>query len=404
MHKFASLRHLRPFITMVELASIRKASAALSCPPSAITRSLRLLEDIYSVGLIERKAGGLQCNASGNALLIRGRRIVREFEQGVAEARACSSCAASTANLPLPATLFQERRLLSFVMLAESGHIPTVAKALGISQPAVSDAIGEFEAGLGVALFEYTPNGICKTAAGECLALRAKRALAELRHIEADLAAVKGITEGRVVVGALPLGRTAILPRAIAAVLRLHPQLRFATVEGPFDTLAYALRAGDIDFVLGALRPASYAADLVGEALLTDCMSVVARAHHPLAARRGLRACDLMQSQWILSNPGTPARMLFDLSFCATQLTPPREAVETSDLAVLRGLLLHSDMITAISARQLQYEISAGILTVLDVQLPHTCRVIGITQHAGSRPSPGALVLMEAIRAMASST
>jgi hypothetical protein len=30
--------------------------------------------------------------------------------------------------------------------------------------------------------------------------------------------------------------------------------------------------------------------------------------------------------------------------------------------------------------------------------------VIGITQRAESRPSPGALVLMEAIRAMASST
>jgi LysR family transcriptional regulator of gallate degradation len=403
MHKFASLRHLRAFITMVELGSVRKASAALSCPPSAITRSLRLLEDIYSEGLVERKAGSMLCNASGNALLIRGRRIMREFELGVAEARACA-CAALTPNPPLPATLFQERRLLSFVMLAESGHIPTVAKALGISQPAVSSAIGELEAGLGVVLFEYTPGGMRKTAAGECLALRAKRALAELRHIEADLAALKGITEGRVVVGALPLGRTAILPRAMAAVLRLHPQLRFATIEGPFDTLAYALRAGDIDFVLGALRPASYAADLVGEALLTDCMSVVARAHHPLAERSGLSACDLMQSQWILSNPGTPARMLFDLSFCAAQLAPPREAVETSDLAVLRGLLLHSDMITAISTRQLQYEISAGILTVLDIQLPHTCRVIGITQRAESRPSPGALVLMEAIRTMASST
>jgi LysR family transcriptional regulator of gallate degradation len=404
MHKFASLCHLRAFIAAAELGSVGKASTALCRAPSAITRSLRLLEDIFSVDLFERTADGLLCSASGNALLIRSRRIMCEFELGVAEARACGHCAALAARLPLPATLFQERRLLSFVMLAESGHLPTVAQALGISQPAISGAIGAIEAGLGVALFEHTPQGMRKTAAGEYLVLRAKRALAELRHIEDDLAALKGRTEGRVVVGALPLGRTAILPRAIAAVLRQHPQLRFATVEGPFDTLAYALRAGDIDFMLGALRPAGYAADLVGEALLTDCVSVIARAHHPLAARTGLRACDLMQSQWILSNPGTPARMLFDLSFCAAQLAPPREAVETSDLAVLRGLLLHSDMITAISARQLQYEISAGILTVLDIQLPHTCRVIGITQRAESRPSPGALVLMEAIRAMASST
>jgi LysR family transcriptional regulator of gallate degradation len=66
-------------------------------------------------------------------------------------------------------------------------------------------------------------------------------------------------------------------------------------------------------------------------------------------------------------------------------------------------MLLHSDAITAISFQQLRYEIDAGLLTVLDVALPATERVIGITRRVDSHPSPGALALMEAIRCFAAS-
>ncbi len=58
-------------------------------------------------------------------------------------------------------------------------------------------------------------------------------------------------------VGALPLGRTQILPLAIASLLARHPRLHVATVESPYDALAASLRSGDIDFILGALRGAS---------------------------------------------------------------------------------------------------------------------------------------------------
>ena len=181
-------------------------------------------------------------------------------------------------------------------------------------------------------------------------------------------------------------------------MLAQHPRLRFSTAEGQFDTLAAKLRAGDIDFILGALRPPEYARDLKGEALLTDRMSVVVREGHPLTRLPKITMDDLMSAQWILSNHGTPSRILFDLSFTAANLIPPVEAVETSDHAILRGLLLHSDLVTVISSHQLHYEIAAGVVKVLDIALPNTSRVIGIIQRMDSRPSPGALALMTAIR------
>jgi len=71
--------------------------------------------------------------------------------------------------------------------------------------------------------------------------------------------------------------------------------------------------------------------------------------------------------------------------------------VETSDLAVLRGVLLNSDLVTAISQRQIAFELSAGLLIVLPIALPDTRRAIGIMRRTDSLPSPGAKILMEEI-------
>lgn len=391
MSQLVSLRHLRAFLAVADTGSVTKAADALYRAQSAVTRSVRQLELTLGAELFERKTNGMLCTAFGNLVLFRARRVLAEFEQG---------CGA-LARARVPMAMFNERRLLCLVRLAESGHMPTVAKALGISQPAVSGFVNDLEASLGADLFERSSKGMRPTAAGDMLVLRVKRALAELRHIDADLAALRGNTAGRVVIGALPLGRTAILPRAISDVLRRHPGLRFATVEGPFDQLAAQLRAGDIDFVLGALRPADYASDLSGEALLDDRMSLVVRTGHPLAGRAGLGMADLVGAQWVLSSQATPARALFDLSFQSQGLAVPRPAVETSDLAILRGMLMHGDAVTAISPQQLTYEIEAGLLTVLDVELPQTSRTIGITQRSDSHASPGALELMATIRRLA---
>jgi LysR family transcriptional regulator of gallate degradation len=89
--------------------------------------------------------------------------------------------------------------------------------------------------------------------------------------------------------------------------------------------------------------------------------------------------------------------MLFERALTNRGLPPPDVVVETSDLAVLRGVLLNSDLLTAISPRQLSYELGAGLLTVLPIPLADTRRVIGITRRTDSLASPGAKIMMEEI-------
>jgi LysR family transcriptional regulator, regulator for genes of the gallate degradation pathway len=176
-----------------------------------------------------------------------------------------------------------------------------------------------------------------------------------------------------------------------------YPGLRVATMEGTFEALAASLRAGDIDFIFGALRAAEFASDLEAEALAEEQLALVARRSHPWAKRKRIPTADLARAGWVLPRVNTPTRTLFERALAQRGLAQPSVMVETSDLAVLRGVLLNSDLLTAISPHQLSFELSAGLLTLLPVPLPDTRRAIGITRRTDSLPSPGAKILMEEI-------
>lgn len=59
-------------------------------------------------------------------------------------------------------------------------------------------------------------------------------------------------------------------------------------------------------------------------------------------------------------------------------------AVETGDLALLRGLLLESDMLTILSARWLHHEVCKAQLLVLPLEMPGLERRIGVTARGGA--------------------
>jgi len=395
-----NLRHLHAFVSVSSAGSVARAAEALFRVSSAVTRSVTELEASLGTPLFERHARGMLLNAYGELVLLRARRIEQEFAAARNALATRSERVAATAAPSLFAAMLNGRRLAVFASLAEKRNMPAVAREFGITQPAISASLKDLESRLGLALFKRSAQGVVPTDAGALLAFHFKRVLAELRHIIPDIAASEGTIQGTVNIGALPLGRTRLLPSAIAEVVARHPQLHVTTVESPYDVLAAGLRSGEIDFILGALRPAQEARDLHQEALFEDHISVIARAGHPLLSKRRVGFGDLRLAKWVLSRQGSPSRELLERAFREAGKKAPVPTVQTGDLAILRGLLFESDMLTAISAHQLHYEIEAGTLAVIHFPLDGTRRQIGLAQRAGALPSPGARALVEALRAM----
>jgi LysR family transcriptional regulator of gallate degradation len=392
-----NLRHLRAFSAVASAGSIAAAAEVLCRVPSAVTRSIGDLEAALGRPLFDRRSRGVALNAYGELVSVRARRIEREFEAARTQLVERGGIDGGTDLHPIFTSILNGRRLAVIASLAEKRNMPAVAREFGITQPAISSTLKDLESALGVPLFHRKAQGLSPTPTGAIVAFYFKRVLAELRHIGPDIAASEGTLQGNVSVGALPLGRTHILPLAIASLLARHPKLHVATVESPYEALAASLRSGDIDFILGALRQSAEAKGLEQQALFEDRISVIARAGHPLAKARRIGFGTLREATWALSRQGSPSRELLERFFSDARQAPPVPAVETGDLAVLRGLLMESDMLTAISAHQLRYEIRNGSLVVLKFPLTQTRREIGLTQRAGAFASPGARALMAEI-------
>ncbi|MDI4666204.1 LysR family transcriptional regulator [Xanthobacter autotrophicus] len=109
---------------------------------------------------------------------------------------------------------FDLKALEIFLAVCEAGAMAGAARRLGLTQPAVSQAVAELEGRMGVALFDRSVRPLGLTAAGGVLRQKASALLSEARQI---VPALKETEHGR-----LPLIRAGLvdsLSRALSAPL-----------------------------------------------------------------------------------------------------------------------------------------------------------------------------------------
>jgi LysR family transcriptional regulator of gallate degradation len=392
-----SLRHLHAFCAVAASGGIRKSSESLFRASSAVARSVAALEEGLAVQLFERKGRGMLLTTAGEVVRLRADRIdvlLRGVRDDALRQRDRPGAAAQRPPVGGIDAMLNENRLQAAALLGEMHHMPSVAQVMGTSQSAVSQAIARLEDMLGQPLFQRTARGMIPSDAGMRWIERFELVLAELRHIPDDVAALAGVVQGVVTIGALPLARTQLLPQAIASLLVRHPRLQVRSLESTYGELTAGLLSGRIDFIVGALRDTPGDAFCV-RALVEDKAAVIARAGHPLAGKKKLTLAALMAYPWVLSRAGTPLRDSIDRFFEQQGIAAPVAAVETGDLALLRGVLGASDMLTVLSAHQLHVEIRTGQLVELPFEMPGLARRIGITTRNHAHFSPGARALLE---------
>ncbi len=399
------LNYLPYFLAVARAGSVTQAAHQLHRAASAITRAIAQMENCLGTALFERKPRGMLLNVFGEVVLQRALRVQEEMQSAADEfwrthngARARLAVQQHNAFIDM---LYSSRKLQLLVYLSELRNLSAAATRMHLSQAGASMALARIESLLGQALFQRMLQGMVPTDGAARLILRVKRILAEMRQMDADLSALTGDLSGVVTIGVLPLGRTYVVPTAIAAVVNQYHRIRVVTVENAYEQLVTQLRCGDIDVLFGALRDHEDCQGLATEMLFDDRMGIVVRAGHALAQAPGLALQALLGEQWILPKPLAPGRRLIDSSFKALGLTPPVATVETSDLAVMRQLLCCSDLLTAISPQQLMFEIQAGLLVELPVSVGSTTRQIGLTVRAGALLSPATHALLAAIRTTA---
>lgn len=384
-----NLRHLRVFVAAAALASVTRAAEACHLSQPAVTQALGKLEGRVGADLFKRTPQGLFATDLG-------RLFARRVSRALSHLDAVS--AAIAPRLRLTATVSQLRAL---VALREAENYTLAARRLGVAQPTAHKAVGQLEREATRPLFERTASGIRATRAGEALADAACLAFAELAQADMEVADALGREVGRIVVGAMPLSRSHVLPRAIVRFRARYPRLPIRVIDGPYAELLGGLRRGAIDFLIGALRDPAPIGDVEQTRLFDDSLVLVARPGHPLAGGSAVPTASLAALPCVVSPPGTPARAHFDALIGPDGVA---SLVETSSLVLMRGLLLASDHVGCISRLQVEADVAGGHLAALPIDLPGTSRPIGITTRRGWEPTPAQAELMAAIRTVGGSS
>ncbi|MBF9034482.1 LysR family transcriptional regulator [Rhodobacterales bacterium HKCCE2091] len=384
-----SLRHFRVFLSVAATGSPSHAAEICRVSQPAVTQAIGKLEREAGGPLFERTRKGFFLADRGRLLEARLRRAMDRLDIALAEV---------SPRLTVTATVPQ---LQALIAVAEAQSFTLAARALGLAQPTVHRAITQLEQEAARALFERTSFGIVATRPCRDLAQAARLAFSEIEQAEADLAEAEGREAGRIVVGALPLSRSVVLPEALARFRAIRPRQPVTVLDGPYDEMLTGLRRGDIDVILGALRDPAPVPDVRQEPLFVDHLTVLARPGHPLAGGGDVTVAELQRRAWCVPRPGTPARVQFDALFAGAGLDLPESIVECGSILLMRELLARSDLLGCISDRQAEAEVAKGLLVRLSTGLTWSGRPIGLTTRAGWVPTRGQALLLDGIRAVA---
>lgn len=285
------------------------------------------------------------------------------------------------------------RHIRVFLDIAAAGTLSSVARAQGITQPALSRTLAEMEALLNTLLFRRENRRLILTEHG---ALFRQHASLALQALEAGAAALHpGAHSGRLTVGVLPTAATRLFPRIALRLRDLAPDILLSVITGPHSYLTGLLRDGALDLMFGRLPGARDMAGLVFEHLYEEEIVLVARAGHPLAhdTRAALANCPV-----ILPPEGAIIRRAVDDYLVSLGFPGFRPAFETVALPLARGLVLGSDAVWFISRGVVAEELDRAEMAVLPTDARSLAGAVGVTRRQAGPAHPALDLMLQLAR------
>jgi DNA-binding transcriptional LysR family regulator len=293
------------------------------------------------------------------------------------------------------------RQLLLVIALDDYRNIHRAAEELHMTQPAASRQLKDLEAMLDVRLFERLPRGMEPTIYGDTMIRHARMALNSLSLAHDEIMTLKAGLSGQVQVGAIMAPAVALLPLAIASIKEQSPLLRIGVQLQNSHVLFEKLQDGTLDFLIGRIPEEADASRLLYEELAEERLCAVARPGHALLAAPSLELKDICALPWILPPHGSILRHRFDQMFRRAGLEPPANVVDCTALPLVTALLQQTDSLHVMPQDVAQYYAAQRVLHILPIALPCRMDAFGIVRRQDHLLSPGAELLLEAVRAAA---
>jgi DNA-binding transcriptional LysR family regulator len=187
------------------------------------------------------------------------------------------------------------RQMRAFAALAKTGNFTLAAQTMHLTQSALSGLIKELEQTLGIRLFDRSTRRIALTAMGRELHPLFSQMIDDLDGALANIADHAQLRKGIVRIAAPQLMACTLLPEAIAAWGRQHPEVRVSLVDAPVEDVTTQVLSGQVDIGIGPERILAHGRTprLETRLLMEMPFEAVVPPDHPLAGRERVGWADL---------------------------------------------------------------------------------------------------------------
>jgi DNA-binding transcriptional LysR family regulator len=257
--------------------------------------------------------------------------------------------------------------LETFAEVAQAGSFTAAARALRLTQAAVSQRIAALEQALDVALFHRRGGRVLLTEAGHRLYAYAQRILA--LHAEARQAVT-----GRAapVTGDLALAASSVpgehlLPAALAAFREHHPQVRLRVTVTDTRAVLDQVERGKAH--LGLVGGKGDSPHLEYHPFARDRLALLVPAGHRLAGRKRVSLPELGRLPLILREAGSGSRQCLEQGLARAGKSPQdlQVVLEVGSNEAIKEAVLRGVGLAVLSTRAVAKELRAGQLHALSV-------------------------------------
>lgn len=163
--------------------------------------------------------------------------------------------------------MLRTNQMQAIVALADTGAIRGAARALGISQSAVTRTLKELETSLGTRLFERKTHGTEFSLAGQSLVAHARHVLSTLARAEDEVRRLSGRGHARARIALTPLVAAAGLSRIVQQFYQRYPDGEIDVTTGIVTSIMPLVMEGQLDFAVVFADPDRLPTDIVFEPL-----------------------------------------------------------------------------------------------------------------------------------------
>lgn len=220
-------------------------------------------------------------------------------------------------------------QLRTFMTVVELGSFSEAARALGISQPAVTMQIRSLEDDLGTRLLDRRYRRIDTTEAGQLLLDHARTIFHEVDAARSSVEELKGTVSGDLRIAASTTPGDYVLPALFGSFLEKYPEVRLELVVADSSEVEEMVESAQAHVGVVGFKGS---ARVDHRELPGDEIVLIVPPNDPIASRRSIDLAQLADRRWVMREEGSGTRAVTEGALSAAGVDP-----DALDIAVELG-------------------------------------------------------------------